>query len=1285
MAEEYGKAQFDFDSEPDRDDILNFKAGSIIKILEKGEPGGWTKGELNGCQGIFPTDFVELGSGPPDASTASMGLAVGLFDYEAAAEDELTIKVGDHVQISTIEGAWWHGTIDGRSGIFPANYVELKSAPGATAAPAEEAQAAFPADPFANTAAVAAPSSGGFNPFDTSPAPAPAASDPFSNPFAQPASLNPFGAAQVAPVQKQQQQQVHQQQQEQYQQAQYKQQEQQQHHAMRQYQSANVDMSSFAAQHLKDRSPSFSRASIGVKNRRESISGSAANMGKQYTWRHPVFMDLMADPFMTPQSPQEQQLQSAKPSGPGAAAAQGPGKNAMVTLSLSLQFVHKALQHCIKMPSGPLQQQPPQTITALQSIADALMTAIELGVMLPMLASGVSPTAPEHERFKQFLSKLTRQASDLPMNGVMLLPGGWSRPADSQHMPGTFIIFYVLQRKADSYTLSVVNTNSSPGAGLDYHASRSEVPSAKVKKCLGIPVRDIPLYKLKDSTFWFLLYRPLHICNEYNSPDMVYERLLPYLNSRPLMANITDDASGVDYCGDFRTVPRAGDASGGKCIMEAVRTALRMSGLTVPQAKHVGVCVRHALVSLCINDLKQGNGMGGNMYLNATEAGVLNTAASQLQLAASKHAKLALNGGAGGTTCTSKDLQAIGTAGEQLKEAVRAGRGGPHWYPPELALPAFDKMGASPELQGAACHPLFGRLRRDTTVEHLAGVAPPPRILLPVELTLVPDAVSSFNDVTNAMRHCVHVCTLLGNQSTLIKNTHCLRVSLIQNLFTSVIPLPLPIGHPHRDQCFWAGTAAGDTMRYETQADLLRLIHMLSRHFAASSLSLKVTRSFDATRLLTMSCMAALADVVMRVQACDIPSQLALHYAGMAGGQWSPECEQTLAPFGFEVAHFIEESEYLRFNNPEHAVTLTAVLDYLTSVKRGLKDDHILFRFEQGTRFGQGECNLMEQLCLQMAFPRATASDSSKAAHPMYMSGEDPLILDNYPELGFLRDIIFLFKALMAPTSDALPDLKPWKATDAVLRWKFSRDDEDDPKEKAPPGTVEPLRSSGKFDVIGFGKSLQGATGYYKKNKGEGVGSKVRNFLGLGSKPRAPPSGGDPSNLVGQRVDTEDDVLHIRHLPDFGGRLRSRDCEMMLQYLTVPYLRIPLVMRFFSQPVRINALQVDELQNVLDSCLFEPGVWQQPPDASLDVNTEGDHATNARERNVPTAVPVTGKAAVTREHTATPCGLLFNELQKSPYVLVRAIEEMLARARHRPVHECECAADPVHRAAGRES
>lgn len=142
-----------------------------------------------------------------------------------------------------------------------------------------------------------------------------------------------------------------------------------------------------------------------------------------------------------------------------------------------------------------------------------------------------------------------------------------------------------------------------------------------------------------------------------------------------------------------------------------------------------------------------------------------------------------------------------------------------------------------------------------------------PPILLPVQLTLVPERVATFNDVTNALRHCVQLCTIMENQMYLMKNTYCHRISLIQHLVTRVIPLPLPLNHPNREaRCFWAS----QPMRYETQADLLRLLDLLNRHYAACSLSLRVTRSFDAVRMLTSACIAMITDCVLRtrVRAC---------------------------------------------------------------------------------------------------------------------------------------------------------------------------------------------------------------------------------------------------------------------------------------------------------------------------------------------------------------------------------------------------------------------------------
>lgn len=56
-------------------------------------------------------------------------VAFALYDYQAAAEDEISFDPGDEItHIEMIDEGWWKGFHQGQStyGLFPANYVQLK-------------------------------------------------------------------------------------------------------------------------------------------------------------------------------------------------------------------------------------------------------------------------------------------------------------------------------------------------------------------------------------------------------------------------------------------------------------------------------------------------------------------------------------------------------------------------------------------------------------------------------------------------------------------------------------------------------------------------------------------------------------------------------------------------------------------------------------------------------------------------------------------------------------------------------------------------------------------------------------------------------------------------------------------------------------------------------------------------------------------------------------------------------------------------------------------------------
>ena len=48
-----------------------------------------------------------------------------LFDFDAREEDELTLKIGDIVNVhKKLDDNWWIGQVGDRVGSFPTNYVE---------------------------------------------------------------------------------------------------------------------------------------------------------------------------------------------------------------------------------------------------------------------------------------------------------------------------------------------------------------------------------------------------------------------------------------------------------------------------------------------------------------------------------------------------------------------------------------------------------------------------------------------------------------------------------------------------------------------------------------------------------------------------------------------------------------------------------------------------------------------------------------------------------------------------------------------------------------------------------------------------------------------------------------------------------------------------------------------------------------------------------------------------------------------------------------------------------
>uniref|UniRef100_A0AAF5RTI0 SH3 domain-containing protein n=2 Tax=Wuchereria bancrofti TaxID=6293 RepID=A0AAF5RTI0_WUCBA len=128
---EWYVALYDFQAMEPTD--LDLHAGDRILVTEA--INEWWKGTCNGRTGIFPANYVQ--KCPPSSSdvsqleSADFGTGKVIADFEATAENQLSLKVGDMVKIqSKSSSGWWQGEIvsDGgtkKVGWFPGNYVEV--------------------------------------------------------------------------------------------------------------------------------------------------------------------------------------------------------------------------------------------------------------------------------------------------------------------------------------------------------------------------------------------------------------------------------------------------------------------------------------------------------------------------------------------------------------------------------------------------------------------------------------------------------------------------------------------------------------------------------------------------------------------------------------------------------------------------------------------------------------------------------------------------------------------------------------------------------------------------------------------------------------------------------------------------------------------------------------------------------------------------------------------------------------------------------------------------------
>jgi len=125
-----------------------------VSEIEMIDEGWWSGTNSRGMSGLFPCNYVELvedeeeepqqeheqehPAAPvpppadpepePEPEAAESGpFAIAVYEYEAAEDNEISFPEGAKIEnLAFPDEDWWEGEYQGKRGLLPANYVELK-------------------------------------------------------------------------------------------------------------------------------------------------------------------------------------------------------------------------------------------------------------------------------------------------------------------------------------------------------------------------------------------------------------------------------------------------------------------------------------------------------------------------------------------------------------------------------------------------------------------------------------------------------------------------------------------------------------------------------------------------------------------------------------------------------------------------------------------------------------------------------------------------------------------------------------------------------------------------------------------------------------------------------------------------------------------------------------------------------------------------------------------------------------------------------------------------------
>lgn len=719
-------------------------------------------------------------------------------------------------------------------------------------------------------------------------------------------------------------------------------------------------------------------------------------------------------------------------------------------------------------------------------------------------------------------------------------------------------------KRANEETLfRLTIVNPSP---LTAYHPRGVDPSnpSKIKQQVAVTAVRIPKSRLFSEAFWSIMYLIPSGANE----NVMYTHMLSWLTKQPYVEMIADQ---IDSAHLSSTVKFEDQTIFWKSLTFTLKYLLqRQAGCSREEAKLVRFVLRLSLVSEAAADLKEMKRIK-EVSKVSLQCCIRATAAS-----VARNEKLI-------TLDTLEGLRGLVQSFENQVNAMTSEEDYNTPLPPKLDVTNGWDLQQQPDV-----YPLMECFRRIESTEPFAGATIERPKIAPVNITRIRPKVKTFLEALEVIDELVLLSTRIAMQETSVANSFFLVYSVIAEALIEVLPTPL--GHKTRERtgakCIWSdltefeGTKEG--IRYGQQLHLLKRLAEIAQFFFTACTQIPEKPDeihLEGIRITVMANLSAIADAVVRIPVTDCPSFFAQHYVGWKKGFGSSNGEKP--GFAIDAGQFNNISSDCVYVYPEALLTRQSVIDYFEETTSAVTPSSIIFRFRHGfEKIEAPNIKFLTQIAKSLSIPYTP--------YLFYSSEQNMSILCRQClDFTYFRDITVLFRTMISR-----PDF-----TNHAASWQWQTEVHYD------------FNAMGGFFTPSFcGRVLSSVVRIQRRSK-------------AAPELYVPRSAAD----VGQIA--EEDLLHMTNLGELGSLCGMRDAELLLSYLTVPYMRIPLTLRFFACEDRASLLRYPIFQQLLTCVIFDAGRF-----LPLSLSNK-----------CPEMVPSENDQLI-----ATPYGLLLNELLYNP-------------------------------------